>query len=187
MIRFFQELYWKIPYDYRPHELWYSFKCWAWYRYTTVKSRHLDDKWHDKVSVLPHCMFEILSQFIEKEASPGIVEWYGEYGRKITVDGQEKYVRDEMQDLYSWWHEYYNKKYQEECDALWDEVEKYQPNELWEDDGEYTIYKPKYDSEEQKIMYHDILDEIQELETKTEEILLKNMRRVCNLMPYLWT
>lgn len=77
--------YWNlVPYDWRPGQIWYRFKCWAWYRYTTVKPRALPDTWMDRDTILEHMAFEILSQFIEKEKpdlhfdiqySPNKLEW----------------------------------------------------------------------------------------------------------------
>lgn len=181
------ELYYKIPYDYRPPELWYRFKCWAWYRHTTVKSRYLDHRYHDRVMVLPHCMFEVLSQFIEKECSPEIVDWFGEYGHKIIVDGEEKYVRDEMQDLYDWWIFYYNKGYQEEEDALWDLAMKHDPVNIWDEGVEYFTLNRKFDTPKDKEIYTSTLDKINALDKKVNEDLIKYMKRLCDIQPYLWT
>ena len=76
--------YWHtVPYDWRPGQIWCRLKCWAWKRYTTVKPRYLDHTWCDRCDLLPHMMFEILCDFVEKECSPGCVEWYGEHGHKL--------------------------------------------------------------------------------------------------------
>ena len=57
-----------VPYEFRPKNLFYNFKCWAWYRYRTIKPRTLPGQgWVDRDHLLYHSMFEILSQFIEKE------------------------------------------------------------------------------------------------------------------------
>ena len=103
--------YWnRVPYNWRPGQIWYRFKCWAWYRYTTVKPRYLPHTWTDRDDVLPHVMFEVLSQFIERECTPECIDWEAS-GHMITVDGVEKNVRQEMQELYDWWHQEYNKDY----------------------------------------------------------------------------
>lgn len=63
-----RNFYWRlIPYDWRPGQLLYRMKCFFFKRYTTVKPRYLPHTWCDRTAVLPHMMFEILSQFLEKE------------------------------------------------------------------------------------------------------------------------
>ena len=74
--------------------------------------------------LLPYTMFEILGQFIEDECSPGHIEWYGEHGHKVTVDGEEKYVRDEMSELWRWWRDDYRVGYDKRRDAIHDEIDK---------------------------------------------------------------
>ena len=179
-----KHLYWKIPYNWRLGQLWYRLKCYLWHRYTTVKPRHLDHTWCDRCDLLPHMMFEILSQFIEKECSPGHVEWYGEWGHKI--DG--KYVRDEMQELYDWWHSIYNKAYHEEDEKLWKEVSKHRPSIEWVplDDGNF-LWDQQWEHEEDKQLYRQHVDASIELEANMEKQLAENLHRIINIMPYMWT
>jgi hypothetical protein len=175
-----QYWYWSVvPYHWRPSNLWYKLKCKLWHKYTTIKPRYLDSTWHDRDMVLPHCIFEILSQFIEKECTPEIVEWYGEEGHKIVVNGTEKYVRDEMQELYDWWHQKYNKLYIEEEEKIWQKLETYLP--------EHTIFKLCYKnswSKKQYKKYHKLLDI---LEATAQQELKENMHRLINIMDYMWT
>lgn len=179
-----KHLYWKIPYNWRLGQLWYHLKCYLWHRYTTVKPRYLDHTWCDRCAMMPHMMFEILSQFIEKECLPGHVEWYGEYGHK--VDGV--YVRDEMQELYDWWHLVYNKACPEVNELLWESCTKYKPIETWVSiDNEYDEYAPTWASEEDKEFYHLYLDAINKLEAKMEQELQANLRKIIPLIPYMWT
>ena len=94
-----RDIYWRlVPYDWRPSQIWYRFKCWAWHRYTTVHPRTLP--WHtftDRDKVLLHCCFEILSQFVEREMPAD--------SKKDHQDepwaGQDRAVRE----LYRWWKE----------------------------------------------------------------------------------
>jgi hypothetical protein len=103
-----QSGYWcVVPYEWRPKNIWYKFKCWGWKRYTTVKPRTLDHTWYDKSGLLPHVMFEILCRFVEEEMYPdgeeGIVDW------SWTDDHQN--AHDEMISLYKWWTEEYEEDY----------------------------------------------------------------------------
>lgn len=102
--------YWEIvPYDWRPSNIWYKVKCFAWKRYSTVKSRHLPHTWIDKDMILVYTMFEVLDKFLEEECSPGVVDWYAEYedgkkGHQIVVNGKEVNVMDEMLEIQAFWH-----------------------------------------------------------------------------------
>lgn len=194
-----QSAYWRIvPYNYRPMQVLYQFKCWAWRRHTTIKSRYMPHTWMDRVQVLPDTMFEILSQFIEEECSPGHIEWYGDYGHKIIVNGKEKYVRDEMQDLYDWWHNVYQKTYRDVEDILFNEAEKHNPirssipidykgNEVDEDEAELFEWNPEYKNDEDKNVYHRCMVATIKLEKMQNQKLDEMLHRLIDIRQYLWT
>jgi len=119
---FFSDLKRVFRSKWHPMEIWYRFTCWIWRRYSTVKPRYLPHTWCDRSEILPHAMFEILSAFIEKECSPGHIDWYHEHASKVMVDGKERFVRDELQDIYDWWHEKYNKEFPAAIEALYDSI-----------------------------------------------------------------
>lgn len=56
-----------VPFNWRPPEVWYRFKCWAWHRYTTIKPRTVGHTWVDRRTLLPELVFETTSRFIEDE------------------------------------------------------------------------------------------------------------------------
>jgi len=192
MIAFFEKIrdyYWSIiPYDRRPWQIWYKIKCWAWKRYTTVKPRYLPHTWVDRVDVLPHTMFEILSLFIEKECSPEIVDWEAT-GHMIKVNDRIVNVRDEMQDLYDWWHRFYNKQKEEIEDKIWEEADQHRPERFFREseDGFGSIFDPVYKSEEDKEIYDKCIAALSNLEENAKKELMERMHRLVNLMPYLWT
>ena len=177
-----KHLYWKIIR--RPGEIWYKFKCF-FKRYTTIKPRYLDHTWHDRSYLLPHMAFEILSQFIEKECSPGYIEWYGEYGHKIN----DKYVRDEMQDLYDWWHQVYNKEYHEVSKMLWAEAEKHEPHPYWVPIEGLDLYEwdPQFKTEEDAQLYRQGLNALNKLDRRMDQDLQERLHRLVDIIPYLWT
>lgn len=144
--------YWNIiSYDYRPFQLYYRIKCFLWHRYTTIKPRTLKyHTWCDRCTLLPHIMFEILSQYIEREAEN--IEWYGEYGHKINVDGKEVFVRDEMQFLYDWWHKIYLGEYPNQTEETWKNLSKSKP-EFYIDAN--NMWNPKFSTEEKAMAYKD--------------------------------
>lgn len=205
-IRYFYWAHWS--YDWRPGQIWYRLKCFLWKRYSTVKPRYLPHTWCDRMELLPHTMFEILSDFIEGECSPGHVEWHGEYGHKIKVDGEEKYVRDEMQDLYDWWHVVYHKIYPEVSELLWEAARKHEmisdfrdieEKDFNEEEDEWmkveglgniracTIWDPQWENDDDKVMWRCYMDALNKLERMCDADLTDKMHRLVNIMPYLWT
>lgn len=182
--------YWhRWPYDWRPMQAWYRLKCFVWHRYTTVRSRYHDHTWSDKTELVPHAMFELLSRFIERECQPGHVEWYGKWGHKITVDWKEKYVRDEMQELYDWWHTVWNKEAREVDDMLWSEAYEHSPISTWTDmeDCEHIGWKPTFATPEDQAVYKRCMDGVNKLERIMEAELQRRLHRLVNIIPYLWT
>ena len=182
--------YWhRWPYDWRPMQAWYRLKCFVWHRYTTVRSRYHGHTWTDKTELMPHAMFELLSRFVEQECSPGHVEWYGVWGHKVTVDGREKYVRDEMQELYDWWHTVWNKEVAEVDDMLWAEAGKHSPISTWVDleDSEHVEWKPTYATDEDGEIYKRCIGGVNKLERMMNTELEARLHRLVNIIPYLWT
>jgi hypothetical protein len=177
----FKELYWKlVPYDWRPGQIIYALKCYLWKRYTTYKPRYLNHQWHDKDTILEHMMMEILSQFIEKECSPGDVEWYGDWvGNKGIYDGVERYHMDVMKEIYKWWHEVYNGTYPEDSERIWSGYKSEENFEAVEGGG-YLLKPPS--ERNRKIM-----DQVRELEDKIEKQLDDYLITLLKLRRYMWT
>lgn len=193
-----REFYWsKVSYNWRPRTLWYRFKCLVWHRYTTIKCRYLSHTWHDRSEVLPHTMFEILSRFVEKECPTSCTEWYGEWGPKVQVNGEEKYVRDEMQHIYDWWHAAQT-EYSEVTDLLFDEAKKHLPlkscvpvnhndEEVDEDEAAYFLYDPTYKSEEDEMIYNKCMSGVTKIEQIYEAKINEMCHRLINIREHLWT
>lgn len=191
--------YWKIvPYGWRPSSIWYAFTCLVWYKYNVIKPRYVGrTHWIDRCELLPHAMFEILSQFIEKECSPGHIDW-GSTGHVIVVDGKEVNVRDEMQSLYDWWHWEYNKHRIYEDETIHKELAEHSPTsfqkpinavgeEVPEDEADYFEFCPMYKTPEDKAATDALYKDMWELEKKWDTELNERMHRLVNLLPYLWT
>jgi hypothetical protein len=126
-------------------------------------------------------MFEILGQFLEQECSPGHIEWYGEYGHKVTVNGVEKYVRDEMQDLWDWWCKDYIVGIPAREDAIHAEIEKY--------DGESNgpWYCREYANLETAARVKELYRELTTLETSMHEELQARLHRLVDVRGCMWT
>jgi hypothetical protein len=140
--------YQRIPFKYHPSELWYSFTCWAWHRYSTITPRYCSQTFHDRCDLLPHVMFEILSQFVENELNP-------DYRRMPPDPASETYLMEkrwydaeqEMLALYHWWHKFAT---QEEP-----ERPKGKPRQEWHDE---QVRKELADAEELKNNLHRLVD-----------------------------
>jgi len=176
-----------------PACLWYSFKCWAWHRYTTIKPRYLNHEWCDRMVILPHMMFELLCQFIEDECSPGHIEWYGENGHKITVDGKEKYVMDEMKELRTWWIEEYHGRYPRLEDQIHDAIQAHDSVhrlcDFVEVEGRDDVvqWDPQYDTPENKERGMELLRRLGWHERCADAALERRLHRLLAVRHYMWT
>jgi len=184
-----QRLYWKIvPHDWRPSEVWYRLKCFLFKRYTTVKPKTLPyHTWVDRDVLLLHTMFQILTDFVEQECSPGVINWYHEHAGKIRVGGKEKFVRDELQDLYNWWQQVpEGASYDYTCPKLnkfREKVYSKLPPIRFEKipDSEYfemVSDKTRYDKYCVKLIH---------LENKQRKVTKEYMKRLVRVSEYLWT
>jgi len=137
---------------------------------------------------MPHTIFEILCQFVERECSPGHVEWYGDSPHTVEVDGEEKNVMDEMLDLIEWWHTVYNKEYGEVCEILWEEARKHTPSTRFEPIDDFLLTMMfDYGSEENEEIYRRVMAGIHKLEANMEAELEKRLHRIIKVTPYMWT
>ena len=200
-----QSRYWIIiPYEWRPHELWYKTKCFCWKRYSTIRARSLPHTWMDRDTILAHTMFEILSQFVEQECGPnGNVDWYPEEaGHKIVVgkqwnkdtddDPNAIWVRDEIQNLYDWWNKTYLPYWHKDgSTAEWEAVFKFN------EDHQPDILKPKEDGKIYNVFEFEKVEDLKESRRLTkiaqdadENIanqLDERLHRILNLRHYMWT
>lgn len=149
--------------------------------YTTIKPRYLGHNWTDHVDILPHMMFESLSIFIEKECSPECVEWYGEYPHMIMVGMEWKNVRDEMQDLYDWWHQEYIPYWMGDTDIKF-EGEDLEINEFF-----IALNKDPKDRTKKERDYFDYLSKLNQQQFEMDRELQSKMNRLIRLRRYMWT
>lgn len=180
---FIRYMYWNIiPYNMRPGQLLYRLKCFCWYRYTTIKPRQLDHTWCDRAELMPYMMFEILSQFLEKECSPGIVDWEAsDHG--IMYGGHSRNVQDVMWHLYHWWHKVYLVKNEHEY-GQWSEYTQKHTLKLSTFDA---IWNPEYISDEHKRHAGMLFKRAMKKEVALTKELNENLKYIVDLIPYLWT
>lgn len=168
------------------HDFIYRFKCWLWYRYTTIKPRYLGHTWWDRSEVLVDVCFEVLCQFVENELN--YVNW--------ECSEQHKNAKAEMLELYEWWknchknkdnycpedpifEEYKNvvinfAKHEEDGKAEFVPVEGldvYELKQRYHNEGKYWDYVRAYG----------ILDDLH------EKFITEQVKRVVDLRNFMWT
>ena len=183
---FIKYMYWHTwPYDWRPGQVYYRLIGFCWYRYTTVKPRTLKyHTWCDRDCILTHMMFEILSQFLEEECSPGIVDWEGS-NHRITYGGHSRNVQHVMWHLYYWWKDVYLVKAGDTHKQwhTWRENRTHNDN----DDIMSLCFNTKWKSEKDKEWGDILFKRSCKKEDKLEKELNENMKTIVDLIPYLWT
>lgn len=152
---------------------WYKLKCWVWRRHTTIKPRNLDHTWCDKTELIPHILFECLSEFIENECSPGIVDW--------DSDRPHREVRRKMQELYDWWNNHYIPFYFKDkftnmiCDQM--------PVGINPD----VILNKKFATEAEAKMEKQLFHVLSTSEDRISKELSKKCKQIITLRRWMWT
>lgn len=157
-----------IPFDYRPKNIWYTFTCFAWKRYSTVKPRKLGHTWIDRSHLVFHVVFEVLSDYVEKELNklsedhPIPVNLGSEYNDWDTAE-------KELREIHNWWINDYNEDY------IWnlsdEDFDRLYP---WTTPEDYTGKD-----------YRGIARV--KAEQQYEDMVLAKAKRVIDLSPYMWT
>jgi len=152
----------------------YYLKCALWHKYNRVHVKTMNPTWHDSCDLLPHAMFQILRDFVDKECSPGIADW--------ESDDYHKNARAKMDELLNWWDTYL--KF--DCCAGYDEskcLSKEERNTPIKDkDGKIVAYEWNSNDYE-----HQFYDEANKKEAAMEEELTKRMKELVDLRGFLWT
>lgn len=154
-----------------------------------IKFTHMSENdYVDKDTLLLHSMFSILSAFIEEECGSNCpIDWIAS-GHTVSVNGTEVNVRDEMQALYDWWHNRYNKLYEAEEDELFRLMENHAPDHTDKDLGDGTFeWIPVYKNEEDEEKYMNIIGQLNLLYARHENEKVEMMCRLCRVSHYLWT
>lgn len=127
-------------------------------------------EWYDKDTILLHAAFQLLVDFIEQEKPDKIIDWdHDELHRKAW---------GEIVELYKWWtEERPNRK-----NPL-DEVD-HPPDEEYQTTAEGYLIFP---SREQYPDYYAAFDKFTALENEWFEEDQKNLHRLIEIRPFLWT
>lgn len=172
-----------LPYDWRPREVWYRLKCWAWHRYTTVKPRTTPwNTWTDKCYLLPHLMFEVLAQFVEDELTPGDFEVPADVDDRSANRLHWVKMHCEMRDLLEWWRTVYLRA-DEVYQAFFEEKQKCRSK----DDTDEWQFDWKFDSPEMEERHRRLVAESAEFDRVLQRELIRRMMRLVRVHPYMWT
>lgn len=104
-------------------DCWYDLKCYFWHRYRTVKPTTLPGHgWIDRDELMLHCMFQCLTDFVEKEERPNpcanfeaYKQLWGDDEERIRHHISEEFLLEkrkidlEILALYNWWKNDYPK------------------------------------------------------------------------------
>jgi len=127
-------------------------------------------------------MFEVLSDFIENEDH----RWTSE--GTVVVQGIEKNVDEELEDIYEWWHEIYNKFYEEVLEknaVTWAKVRPLKSSEEIGDTG-FIIYSPNYKSVEDEAEATRSFEAFSQLDDNRQRELGEMMHRLIAVKDYMW-
>lgn len=102
----------------------YFLKCFFWYRYNIIRIRTLPVTWNDRDDVLLHGVFQILTDFIEKEKP---------FEKFVTKNSLNKKDWDELKEIYCWW-QLRIESTKNDGNKHWDEEKR-----QWEKDTEMLI------------------------------------------------
>jgi len=127
-------------------------------------------KWYDKDEVLLHATFQLLVDFVEQEKPDKVCDW--------QYDEPHRNAWSEILQLYKWWKEERPNRH----DPL-DDVVKPPDEEYATSDEGYMIFpdREKYPD------YYVALDESFELEKEWHEEDQRNLHRLIEIRPFLWT
>lgn len=160
------DLYYEFTKTHIGH-LWYKFKCWIWYRYSTVKPRYLFHTWIDRDVLLLHCSFEILCKFVEEELYQDIVDW--------DSDEEHKNAKKNMLELYYWWIEC-NTKNKDGVYIDYDYEAIYN-----------TLSRLAYQNDNKGDRYYEYLTAISKLDKMHDEFIKNQLKKLIDLMDWMWT
>lgn len=186
-----RNLYWKYwSYDYRPGELLYQFKCWAWYRYRTVKPKTLKGNgWVDRDFLFVHCSFQILDDFIQKELKGYKPEdwayYYTDRGDDLVEFGGAK---KDPYFVLNWINEWFKLVYLNKEDKNYDKWHEFCAQHTTKEDGPGGLFFNKnWDCEENEMKGKKILNRSWKKEVALDNLLTENLILLVQLRKYMWT
>ena len=147
----------------RLHDKWNYFKCWAYKHFNRLHIKSLPPTWQDRDVLIEHAMFQILTDFIEKEKPDDLIDW--------DATPECRAARDKMQELYEWWHTVYLK---------FDSIDGFEDTKASK--NRFSGGKLQFNKYERKFF-----DEANRKEDEMRKQLTIKMKELVDLRGYLWT
>ncbi len=139
-----------------------------------LKIRTLDKGWHDKDNVLLHAAFQLLVDFVEQEQPDKIVD--------SSFDEPHRQAWKEIKSLYRWWKETRPAR----RSPLDDKKLKSPPLRFKKIPG--SEFSEMVEPDKKKYAaYYQALKEDARLEQKWYEEDQRNLHRLIEIRPFLWT
>lgn len=156
----------------------YWLKCCLFKKYNHLRIRTLPPTWTDRDQVLTHAMFQVLSDFMEKEKAAEVIDWVGS-------SEEHAHAWKEIQELYEWWNNVYLKF------DVWKEApirDEFEPKTSFipVSNGLSRIDQ-KWDSEDGRKEWEADWDRHTALEEDMERQLTENCIRLIKVRKHLWT
>ncbi len=139
-----------------------------------LKVHTLNKGWHDKDNVLLHAALQLLADFVEQDKPGKIVDW--------SFDEPHRHAWKEIKSLYKWWKETRSAR----CSPLDDKKLKSPPLRFKKIPGSDLGEIVEPDSNKYAAYYR-ALKEDARLEQKWFEEDQRNLHRLIEVRPFLWT
>jgi hypothetical protein len=136
-----------------------------------LKIKELKGNWHDKDEILIHASFQLLVEFIEKEKPAKVVDW--------SYNAEHKKAWKEMNDLYAWW-----KKKRPLRDRKYKKIAL--PKMTEKKNAKGSVMQVPVD----KVAYKKFIVVAKKWATDENKWLKedqKNLHRLIDIRPYMWT
>lgn len=155
----------------------YWWKCRLWRKHNHVRIRSLPPTWTDCTEKLPHAMFQMLSDYMEKEKPGEVIDW--------SWCSEQANTWKEIQELYDWWNNVYLKF------DIWKEApirDRFKPTASRTPAGDgLSLYSQEWSSPEDRKEWEADWARHAALEKDMECQLTENCIRLIKIRESLWT
>ena len=127
-------------------------------------------QWYDRDTILLHAAFQVLADFVEQERPDEIVDW--------QHDEVHRNVWSEISHLYKWWKEERPNRH----DPLDDVVSPPEEEFVISQEG-----RAIFPDRERYPEYYAVMEKSSELENEWYEEDQRNLHRLMEVRPFLWT
>ena len=139
-----------------------------------LKIQSLENGWCDKDYVMLHAVFQILVDFVQQEKPDQTVDW--------NSDPEQKHAWKEIQSLYRWWT-----KTRPARKSPLDDKGLKKPPRRWQKILGSDLYQLMDNDKKKYADYVLALKKHGQMEKRWHEEDQKNLHRLMEVRPFLWT